>query len=527
MALLLLAICLVAVVRIRLLTTPLERDEGEFAYAGQLILQGIPPYQLFYNMKLPGIYAAYACIMGLFGQTEAGIHFGLLLVNLAAILLLYRLALRLLDQAGAVAAAVAYTVLSTSPIVLGLSAHATQFVVAAALGGLLLLLRAQESGKAGQFFAGGVLLGLAFLMKQPGAIFGLFGLALLIVRGAQEKEQWGIHFRRIAWFLAGLATLPALTALILWRAGVFDRFWFWTVIYARQHANQIPWSQGRILLAYFFRPMSLLGDGLLWLAAGLGLATVILSKKEPPSKLWMVYFLLFSVVAVSVSNYFSSHYFVMLLPALCLLAGQALSAVLQWARSRAPGKAWAAWPVGVFAAICVLVVFHHRQIFFVLSPEQICLQEYGRNPFIECRQIGHYLDEHAAPGARIAVLGSEPETFFYARRHSATGYIYMYDMTASQPFAKDMQLEMIAQIEAAKPEYLLLVHNPLSWDTRLDFENFKRTAIKSWMPGFTHDFYEPAGLVLIKDPSPEYFWGKDAMNRPEFNGSFISVFKRK
>jgi hypothetical protein len=41
----------VAAIRIRLLQIPLERDEGEFAYMGQLMLQGIPPYFLAYNMK--------------------------------------------------------------------------------------------------------------------------------------------------------------------------------------------------------------------------------------------------------------------------------------------------------------------------------------------------------------------------------------------------------------------------------------------------------------------------------------------
>ena len=50
-----------AVVRFRLRDVPLERDEGEYAYCGQLMLQGIPPYKLAYNMKLPGTYAAYAC----------------------------------------------------------------------------------------------------------------------------------------------------------------------------------------------------------------------------------------------------------------------------------------------------------------------------------------------------------------------------------------------------------------------------------------------------------------------------------
>jgi hypothetical protein len=71
----------VVFVRVRLLPVPLERDEGEFAYAGQLILQGIPPYQLVYNVKLPGIYAAYALLMAVFGQTPSGIHLGLLFVK--------------------------------------------------------------------------------------------------------------------------------------------------------------------------------------------------------------------------------------------------------------------------------------------------------------------------------------------------------------------------------------------------------------------------------------------------------------
>ena len=87
--LLLLALLFVVIVRIRLLATPLERDEGEFAYGGQLMLQGLPPYQLFYNMKFPGIYAAYALLMALFGQSASGIHLGLLVVNIAGILLLY------------------------------------------------------------------------------------------------------------------------------------------------------------------------------------------------------------------------------------------------------------------------------------------------------------------------------------------------------------------------------------------------------------------------------------------------------
>src|SRR5205809_7496252 len=90
-ALLVLIMLAAALVRLRLAGVPLERDEGEYAYAGQLILQGVAPYQLVYNMKFPGAYYAYSLVLALFGQTAWGVHVGLLLVNAATTLALFLL----------------------------------------------------------------------------------------------------------------------------------------------------------------------------------------------------------------------------------------------------------------------------------------------------------------------------------------------------------------------------------------------------------------------------------------------------
>src|SRR6266513_2645690 len=135
---------LVLVIRIRLLEIPLERDEGEYAYSGQLMLQGIPPYKLAYNMKFPGTYAAYAVIMSIFGQTIFGIHLGLLLVNAITVALIFLLGRRLMDSTAGIAAATSYAVLSMSPSVLGLASHATNFVMVFVLGGRLLILKYSE-----------------------------------------------------------------------------------------------------------------------------------------------------------------------------------------------------------------------------------------------------------------------------------------------------------------------------------------------------------------------------------------------
>src|SRR5256714_15271920 len=108
--LLVLAIGFSVGVRWRLREMPLERDEGEYAYAGQLILQGIPPFREAYNMKFPGTYAAYAGILALFGQTPAGVHIGLMLINALTIALLFVLTRQLLNNLAAACAALVFAV---------------------------------------------------------------------------------------------------------------------------------------------------------------------------------------------------------------------------------------------------------------------------------------------------------------------------------------------------------------------------------------------------------------------------------
>src|SRR6059058_5054098 len=109
------AVLLVFSVRLRLRDMPLERDEGEYAYAGQLMLQGVPPYKEAYNMKLPGTYAAYAVIMAVFGQTPAGIHTGVALINCAAIILIFLIGRKVLDETTGIVAAVIFGLMSLSP----------------------------------------------------------------------------------------------------------------------------------------------------------------------------------------------------------------------------------------------------------------------------------------------------------------------------------------------------------------------------------------------------------------------------
>src|SRR5436309_8204562 len=235
---------LIVAIRIRLLGIPLERDEGEYAYAGQLMLQGIPPYMLAYNMKFPGTYAAYALIMSIFGQTIFGIHLGLLLVNTATSGLIFLLGRRLMNNSTAgIAAATTYLVLSVSPSVLGLAAHATHFVMLPVLGGTLLLLNESGRQHSGRLFASGLLFGLSVLMKQPAVFFIVFAAIYLVFKDVQRGFGLKSILLRTLFFSTGVILPLGISSFFLWRAGVFDKFWFWTFEYARHYGSLIPLSQ--------------------------------------------------------------------------------------------------------------------------------------------------------------------------------------------------------------------------------------------------------------------------------------------
>ena len=106
-----------AALRLRLLAVPLERDEGEYAYMGQLILRGETPYVAAHNMKLPGVYYAYAGILGAASARPTSPSASGSCCDHAArrSSLLYLLGRRLLDATAGLTAAAAYAVLSLEP----------------------------------------------------------------------------------------------------------------------------------------------------------------------------------------------------------------------------------------------------------------------------------------------------------------------------------------------------------------------------------------------------------------------------
>jgi hypothetical protein len=503
-------ILLTVFIRIRMLAAPLERDEGEYAYAGQLILQGIPPYKLAYNMKMPGIYAAYAAILAVFGQTHIAIHFAVMLINIATIILLYLLTKKLLGSVAATAAAAFFAITSMS-VSIQATANAENFVILPAVAAMLMMLKFSETKKILYLISSGLLLGIAFMMKQHAIGFILFGGVFLL----SDKP---FNYRKIIYSISIYSVfvlLPFLiTCLILWRYGVFDKFWFWTFAYARHYVGLNSYARGFELLNETLSKI-VPPAFLIWLLAPAGLVWCLRQKQ----RVFLCGFLVFSFIAVCPGLYFRNHYFLLFLPALALLAGAGVLCISEIFKTERRGLA-AVIIILLGWSQCFLAQWRY---FKLADPEMISRVMYGFFPFPETLRIAEYIKARSNADDKIAVFGSEPQIYFYANRRSATSYIYTYPLMEPQPYAAQMQREMIEQIEAEKPKFIVVVKTVDSWIPVPECEKL----IFQWADKYFPLHYSQIALVEIFKQQCQvvYHWDSDV--KPQMPESWIMVLQRK
>jgi hypothetical protein len=311
--------------------------------------------------------------------------------------------------------------------------------------------------------------------------------------------------------------------LILWHAGVFEKFWFWTIDYARQYESVVPLDQAPRL--FWERLCHLaVADPLLWLVAVTGLGLVWFDGRLQPARLWLLGFCLASALTVVPGFYFRKHYFLLTLPAAALLAGCAVSGARRLWSQRVINSRLGDWPVWCYALMVATTIMARSDIWFVKTPVQIARAIYGADPLPESEIIAQYICSNSGPDARVAVLGSEPEIYFLAHRHSATGYIYTYAQMEPQPFALKMQHEMISDIETRKPEFVVFADNIMSWNRRPDSD----PTIFNWWDSYQTN-YTLVGMADIISPTQTvYVLGAKWVARygRDIHGSGLEIYQR-
>jgi hypothetical protein len=477
-------------VRLRFASMPLERDEAEYACMGQLMLQGIPPYTEAFGMKFPGIYAAYAGMMAIFGHSESGIRVGLLVVNIATSLVMILLMQSLLrsddsrDGARgsfvALAAAAAFAVMTVAPAMLGMTANTEHFVMLPAMVGLLLL---YDAASAKRFLAAGICLGLAITVKQPGLMFAGFGLLWVILGGRAGVGKGRGLPRNVFCYLAGVA-LPLLAMVLgMWCAGAFEGFWFWTIRYASYYGGMWTWRDGIAHFSSQFMPI--LKDHALLIMIAIG--GLIAALRAPGRQFWFAIGLLLAGFAATAPGFiFRSHYFLFIVPGLAASLALGLDAIQRRFHQTAT-------MVVASLALALPLLLQAGTLLFA-DTETASRRLYPHNAFVETRCAGLWLRDHAAEGDLVGVLGSEPEISFYSGHRLATPYLYLYPLLETHPYANQMQEDFIGRMERSLPRWIVHARFPTSWLVN----QRSNPMVLIWLTSFVRERYDLVNVIPMK-----------------------------
>ena len=361
-------------------------------------------------------------------------------------------------------------------------------------------------------------------MEQIAAPFGLFAASWVLWRELSSTDkQWPRLAKRLGWLALGGFLPFLLTCAVIALAGDFGQFWFWTFQYAAVHEAVFTVGTG---LQEMIRSIALQFSASpgLW---GLAIPGLLLLFFTPSLKRWRFFiasFSLFSFLAVCPGWYFRGHYFIQLLPAAGLLVAVAFRSAGDYLASRKLPFWPPVIPFLIFAVAAAASVVQWRDIYFRLTPVQACRAVYDANPFPEAVEIGRYLQSHCPPDATIAILGSEPEIFFYSQRRSATGFICTYPLVEPQPYAGAMQEEMIQEIENARPVYVVFVNIRGSWaQSTARVEN----KIPDWWNGYAQNYELVKTVEMPEETSPDILGNGSQANRGNAPPGKISIYRRR
>ena len=456
---------IVAAVRAPLLPIPLERDEGEYAYIAWRLGYDELPYRDWVDQKPPAVFFIYRLALSLPLEPIRAIHFVALLFSATSTCALFFLALRFMNRFWAWIAAALFALLSADPLVQGTAANTEHFMSCPLILSIIAFISAASRRDRKLLFIllAGALTGIAAMFKQVAIVNWFFMAALYPILGERQK-RWRAAVSFVLWSATGLLTVLGLVVLYFWKRGGLHEFVDNVFTHNLEYIGAVGASAR---LEYCWGTLTTLvrTQAVVWVFAGAGLVTFLTSGRVK----WFFFvagWLFTSILGASASGYFFPHYFQQLLPPLALAAAVGAQAITE-------SKSWRVFPlrsrrVAVVLALAVLPTITLWPFVFTYTPAEAVRKIYPGDFFAEMPQFAHRLETLTPPDKRVFVFGAEPELLFYARRASATRYIFLFPLYGPYGNAREKQLVAAAEVESANPPTAVYFPNLLFFTSGTD-----------------------------------------------------------
>jgi len=450
---------------------PMGRDQGIFAWVGDVILSGGAPYRDAWEVKGPATHYTYAAVQGLFGRNFWGLRvFDLALLAVATVAL-WRLVRRRADRFSAHMAALLFPW-----VYLGRSywnvAQPDGWAAMLLLIALALMMPEGRIGNARRTIAG-LLIGLAVMYK-------FFFVVFILPVAWFDLAATPATLRRRAAKLAVLtgACLVVVCLFLVWLAlqGVLAEFADIQFNFNRTvHAGKHHWSLSKVLYDTLrYVPRLGFRDALLLLS--LGIAPISLWHRQRTLLGALLLFLLLALACVVVQNKaFAHHVWPMVVPMVILAAigmGQIRRALLDWPAVSPGGSRLAeiallasfAWYVQAIGP-GINVDGWRACVFGTLSKAEYYdrFQYYEndiRYSVFEPIQMADYLRQRTGEGDEILVWGFDPLINYASGRKSPTRFGFNYPLVEAPGtvFEERYRREFIEEFTARPPAYVVVVH---------------------------------------------------------------------
>lgn len=406
----------ILVTRATTFLVPLIDDEETFAVIGRIILHGGLPYLDVIDNKPPLLYYFYAFWLWLFGDTHTtALH----AVGIAWVALtcrfIFQIGRRITSEGAGYFAALAYAIFTTTFVPAYIALHASLILALPLTISVWAFLRFYDTRHIPWMVVAGLCCGAAVFFKFQALVqipFLLLALGYLCLKRLIPA---------IAFIMGVMAVIAAMLAFLNHHQmlqAFYDATWAASMTYMKEGgAIGDYWRRFGINVGSY-----VLATIPLWVGA----AVQLMRRPRSPLDVLILGWLAASIPSVLAGGRFYGHYFIQLLPPLCLMAGITFDRF--WNRNRA-----ARLTLATLFAICA-VGWMIPRIWFQEFADRFHIQ----NLRVE-KQIGDYLAAHTQPGSRIFVWGMDPAIYFLSGRDPATRFLWSDSLTGRLPGVPETQ----------------------------------------------------------------------------------------
>ncbi|MFH1361309.1 MAG: glycosyltransferase family 39 protein, partial [bacterium] len=504
--------------RINIVGIPLDRDEGLFAYAGQVILRGGLPYLDVLEMKPPLVFYLNALALRVFPPTPTGIHLFLHIYNFLTLIVLFFVGkIFMKSRAAGLWTAFIYAIFSSLPSIQGFTASTEMFLLLPISLSFLFILLVIDRDKGFFSFLSGVSGALAFWIRPTGALILFVLFIFLLLSQAKFSLKRKIELKHLAIWLLGFLLISLIIVGYFIARNLFYEFVFWCFVYPYYY------GKGANIWAYFFIILKRLGwllEGnlILFLLLFFGLVVAVLKKNN--SGYFLFGFLFFSLLAV-VPGFAYPHYFAQLAPAIALSGAFALVAIIDLIKTKKSRL--------FFSFLFALVIFMnpilvHFDYYFKLSADEISRYFFHAQPFPESVPLGQFIAEQTTKNDKVFIFGAEPQILVYADRESVSPFASGCPFVSDAPLYEVFYQKVWRDVSLTPPKYFVV----------FPFYMRPRSRLDDWLARcfeqLLADHYDLEAIMSVEFPRGKLtlFATLNDVQKKSFNGqALIFIFKRR